>query len=316
MAEPIKVDSHVHMYRTAKECQDDKDSYEVWEYGACDDVSMSELLGTVEDVLGAMQTAGVDKSIVLNLYMADWTRTKYLSRLPDELSEKEHAKLAAEFDAQQPEALMEFNRWGCRVSRDHPEIVSFVCTDVNVLSPEQGAAHVRDMVENEGARGVKLHGAVQGYFMDDRRLWPVYEACRDLGVAVIGHSGPDTAGRGFAEPRAFAETLKAFPQVNFVLAHLGGGSWCQAREIAASFPNANFDCCEIVEWMNSEFGPSEWELAQLISDVGADRVMMGSDFPWYDMDHTIGRILELPMLSDEQKHGILGANAVRILGLE
>ena len=43
--------------------------------------------------------------------------------------------------------------------------------------------------------------------------------------------------------------------------------------------------------------------------------MMGSDFPWYDLDHTVERIMELPVLSNEEKEGILGANAVRILGL-
>ena len=316
MGDPIKVDSHVHLYRTAEEGQDDKDSYEVWEYGACDQLSMSDFLGTVEDVLNSMQASGVDKAIVLNLYIADWARTKYVSRLPAELGEQERRKIAAEFDSQQPEALKNFNRWGCRVSQDHPEIVAFVCADVNVLSPEQGASHVRDMVENEGAGGVKLHGAVQGYFMDDKRLWPIYDTCRELGVPVIGHSGPDTGGRGFAEPRAFAETLKEFPEVIFVLAHMGGGSWRQAQEIADNHPNAFFDCCEIIEWMNSELGPTDRELAKLISDVGPHRVMMGSDFPWYDMNHTAGRILELPLLSDEQKQGILGENAVRILGLE
>lgn len=316
MSDPVLVDTHVHMYRTAEECQDDKDSYTVWEYGACDQVSMSEFLGTVDDVLTAMRVANVQKSIVLNLYMAEWAREKYLNRLPDELGERERAKIAADFDARQPDALMEFNRWGCRVSQNHPEIVSFVCADVNVLSPEQSAAHVQDMVEDEGARGVKLHGAVQGYYMDDRRLWPVYGACRDLGIPVVGHSGPDTKGRGYAEPRAFAETLREFPQVNFVIAHLGGGSWRQAQEIADTYPNAYFDCCEIIEWMNSELGPTERELAQLISDVGAHRVMMGSDFPWYDMEHTAGRILDLPILSDEQKQGILGANAVEILGID
>ena len=62
--------------------------------------------------------------------------------------------------------------------------------------------------------------------------------------------------------------------------------------------------------------PNDHELAQLIRDIGPDRVMMGSDFPWYDLDHTITRVMELPLLSDEEKLGIIGNNAVRILGME
>ena len=42
---------------------------------------------------------------------------------------------------------------------------------------------------------------------------------------------------------------------------------------------------------------------------------MGSDFPWYDLDHTVDRVMELPLLSREEKEGIMGANAVRILDM-
>ena len=149
--------------------------------------------------------------------------------------------------------------------------------------------------------------------MGDERLWPTYTVCRELGLPVIGHSGPDPDGNGFAEPRAFGAVLKAFPEIPVVLAHMGGATWQQALEIAESYDNAFFDCCEIIEWTRSENGPSERELARLIQDIGADRVMMGSDFPWYDLDQTVDRVMSLPLLSMEEKEGIIGANAERIL---
>ncbi len=315
MAEPIKIDSHVHLYRVAEQAREDKESYEIVEYGAKKDLHMSALTGTVEETVAAMAGAGIAKAIVLNLYIADWERQRYASRLPEAMSDGERRKLIAEFESRIPDELRDFNRWGCQVARERDEIVALVCTDPRLLSAAESAAHIRDMVENEGARGVKLHGAAQGYAMGDHRLWPTYDACRDLGVPVIGHSGPDRGGQGFAEPRAFAEALKAYPEVTFVLAHMGGGTWGQTREIAERFPNAYFDCCEIIEWTNTELGPSDAQLAQLIRDVGPHRVMMGSDFPWYDFDHTVDRVMELPLLSREEKEGILGANAVRILGL-
>jgi predicted TIM-barrel fold metal-dependent hydrolase len=43
--------------------------------------------------------------------------------------------------------------------------------------------------------------------------------------------------------------------------------------------------------------------------------VFGTDFPWYDLDHTVERVMELPVLSGEEKEKILGANAVRILRL-
>ena len=109
--------------------------------------------------------------------------------------------------------------------------------------------------------------------------------------------------------------LKAFPDLRVVLAHLGGGVWGQALEIAQTYPNAYFDCCEIMEWTDSPNGPTPKQLGQLIKDIGPHRVMMGSDFPWYDLDHSIDRVMSLPVLSMEEKTGIVGANAMDILGL-
>ena len=80
--------------------------------------------------------------------------------------------------------------------------------------------------------------------------------------------------------------LEAFPKLPIVLAHMGGAIWEQVREIAAS-----------------------------IKSSGPRRVMMGSDYRWYDLDHIVERAMDLPLLAQEEKEAILGANAVNILGL-
>jgi uncharacterized protein len=107
--------------------------------------------------------------------------------------------------------------------------------------------------------------------------------------------------------------LRAFPRLRVVLAHLGGGAWRQAAEIARGFPNAYFDCCEILAWIGASNAPDERQFAQLIKEVGTDRVMLGSDFPWYDLGDSVERIMSLPLLSQEEKTAILGGNAVRVL---
>jgi predicted TIM-barrel fold metal-dependent hydrolase len=43
--------------------------------------------------------------------------------------------------------------------------------------------------------------------------------------------------------------------------------------------------------------------------------MMGSDVPWYALDHSIDRVMRLPVLSMEEKEGIISANAMTILRL-
>lgn len=315
MPDPIRIDSHVHIYQSADEGVAAKEGYEIWEYGKQDQVAFSDVPGTVDDLLNSMEKSAMDKVVIVNLYVADEQRAIYRKALPQNLGQGEREKAEGEIEARVREELFAFNRWACDVARDHPAIFPYVCADVLLFSGEENAAHIRDLAENEGARGVKLHGPAERFFMGDERLWPTYSVCRELELPVIGHSGPDLEGKGFAEPRAFGAVLKAFPEIPIVLAHMGGATWQQALEIAETYDNAFFDCCEIIEWTRSENGPSERELAQLIRDIGADRVMMGSDFPWYDLDQTVDRVMSLPLLSIEEKEGIVGANADRILRL-
>jgi predicted TIM-barrel fold metal-dependent hydrolase len=54
----------------------------------------------------------------------------------------------------------------------------------------------------------------------------------------------------------------------------------------------------------------------MIRLIGPDRVLFGTDFPWYDVESTIDQVMDLPHLSRDEKEAILGANAIRTLGLE
>ncbi|MDH3692633.1 MAG: amidohydrolase family protein [Gammaproteobacteria bacterium] len=315
MADLIKVDSHVHLYRTVEEGLAEKAGYEVWEYGEKPAVCYSEDAGTVDQVIKAMESSGISKAVLLNLFSAQVARDMEIAKLASNLGESQKETAIQEIDHNILGQLKEFNRWGCEVAQNFPEITAFIALDPIALPGEAGATHVSEMVENHGARGVKLHGAFQVFNMSDQRLWPAYRKCEELDVAIIGHSGPDRGGIGFAEPRSFGHMLREFPRLKVVLAHMGGATWKQALEIAETYPNAFFDCCEIIEWTDGTNAPTELELAQLIRDIGAERVMMGSDFPWYDLDHTVERVMELPLLSQEEKEGILGANAITILGL-
>ena len=307
---PVKVDMHIHIYPSAEIGLADKE-YEIWEYGKHPNVCFSRCAGTVSELLESMRSSGISKGVVLIYFMGRWRRQAAIARHGSPVSEEALSAI----DVQLLRELEAGNRWGCEVSRAHPEIATFVTVDLNFQSAEQAAAHVGDMVEEHGARGLKLHGSMQGFSMADERLWPTYALCERLGLPILGHAGPDRDGKGFAEPQAFEAMLAAFPKLKVVLAHMGGAAWRQSADVASRHPNAFFDCSEIIEWTGSPNGPTDMELASLIREVGVERVMMGSDFPWYDLDHTVERVMALPGLSVGEREAILGANAIRVLGL-
>ncbi len=315
MADPLKIDSHVHIYETREIGRAEKTGYDVWEYGELAGVRASTLDGTVDELLESMVSAGISRAVIVNLYTTAEIRSQAIATLEPGLTTGMREKAITEIEARMADEMRQFNLWACGVGRQHPELAIFIATDPLLAPDEAGAALVRELHESHGAHGVKLHGPAQGCMMSDRRLWATYGACEERGLPIIAHAGPDQQGKGYSDPPAFVDMLRDFPRLKVVIAHLGGASWRQALEVAEAFPNAYFDCCEIIDWTGSPNGPSEMELARLIRDIGTRRVMMGSDYPWYDLDNTVDRVMALPLLSAEEKEGILGANAQSILDL-
>jgi len=269
----------------------------------------------VDDALAAIRDSPVDRAVVVNLFAVSIARANALAEVPAALDAADRQRAIATIDASMGDRLKQSNLDVCDLGRRHSELIPFVSADPWALDAREGAAHLEDLVANRGARGIKLHPVLQQFDVSDPRMFPIYDACVDLDIPIVAHSGPSRAGPQFAEPRALAGMLQAFPGLRVVLAHLGGGAWRQTAEIARTFPNAYFDCCEILAWIGASNAPDEQQFARLIQEVGADRVLLGSDFPWYDLDYSVERVTSLPLLSGGEKEAILGGNAMRLLRL-
>ncbi len=310
---PLKIDTHIHLYASPEEGRWWKTGYEIWEYGERDGVHFSEDTGTLGETVAALRHGGFAHGVVLNLFSAGLFRQQYASALPG-VDEAERAAALAEFDATIGERYLAFNRWLMDTLAGVPALSGFVAMDPWALSPERNAEHLREMAER-GARGVKLHPVLQKFEAIDPRMHPVYRACAEMGLTVLSHTGPARDGAPFAEVAAFAPMLAEFPSLTVLLAHLGGAQWQDTLAVADAFPNVVFDLCEIIEWVGAPRAPTAEELARLIRDIGPERVVLGSDYPWYEPAHTAELVLSLPVLSQTEKNAILGENAARILDL-
>jgi predicted TIM-barrel fold metal-dependent hydrolase len=299
VTDPIRIDVHMHLYPSKEAGAREKAEYEIWEYGSGRDVVFSRYDGDLDDALTAMREARFAHGVIANLFAVGLLEEADRTAGP----------------ARHAERLVASNRWACEVAAGRPELTAFVAADPHVLGGDDGVAHLREMVEAGGARGVKIHPVAQGFMPDDPRIQPIYRTCVDLGLAVLSHSGAARGDRRFGEPAAFAPVLEAFPDLTLVLAHLGGGAWRQTVDLATAFPQVSFDLCEIVEWVGASGAPGRDELGGIIRDIGPERVMLGTDFPWYDPGRTVELVMDLPALALEEREAILGANAARILHL-
>ena len=291
MTAPLVIDTHMHLYRSKEDASRAKASYEIWEYGSLPSVHFSAYGGDPDDARLAMADAGASYAIVTNLLDAPTPKV----------------------DPGQD--LLAYNHWLCDLAARSPELIPYLAVDPGRVRLDDLVAHIREMVLGHGAQGIKLHPPLQRLELADRGVWRIFELCCELDIGIVSHSGPSRSGMQYGEPAAFRQVLAAFPGLRISLAHLGGGAWRQTAAIARDFPHVYFDCCEIIEWLGAPGAPSPEEFVALVREVGVERVMMGSDFPWYDIDHTVGRIFELPGLGEAEKRLIVGENAARFLRL-
>ncbi|MDE0287706.1 MAG: amidohydrolase family protein [bacterium] len=305
------IDAHMHLYQTREQGEYNKAGYDVWEYGEHPDVTFSDRSGVPGEALEAMRRSGVSYAIVVNLFATIEPGGRLVELLPGAPGGSVDG---SSHEIPLGDRLKSFNRWLVELGKVHEELLPFVAIDPWALSPGENQAHLADLVESGGARGVKIHPVIQRFEAADERLSPAFETCAELDLPVVAHAGPSRGSVRFGEPAAFAGVLQRFPRLKLVLAHLGGGAWRDVERFARDFPNAYFDCSEILHWTGAGGGPTPDRLAGLIRDIGASRVLFGSDFPWYDLDTSIEALDRLP-LAEEEKAAIAGLNAARLLGI-
>jgi len=235
MADPVKVDVHMHLYPSAESGAWWKAGYEIWEYGEKDKVTFSRSSGTVGDALTAMEQAGFSHGIAVNLLSVDLFREEAVALLPKDLHGEDRAAAVTEIEATMADRFRAANRWLVDALAPIPQLTPYVGVDPWALSPQQNVEHLREMTDR-GARGIKLHPVAQRFEPNDPRMRPVYDTCEELGLVVLSHTGSAKGGEPFAEPRAFAAMLAQHPRLTVVLAHLGGGSWRQTLSLARAFP--------------------------------------------------------------------------------
>ncbi|HWE68944.1 MAG TPA: amidohydrolase family protein [Acidimicrobiales bacterium] len=309
------VDVHVHLYENKDVGRQAKENYTIWEYGDDPGVDFAPLLGDLEDLADTFGQGGFDRAVVVHLFETALARQEALARLAPGHSGEEAAEAKAVVDQAVADAMVASNQWVAEVARSNPLVEVLVTVDPTVLEPAALVDHLVALAD-AGVRGIKLHPVSQGYLPDDSRLHPIYDVCSQAGLVVLSHSGPGHHGGASARPSEFATILEKWPDLRLVLAHLGGAAWRETELIAGSFPQVVFDLSEIIEWVGAPNAPTAPELVGLIRSIGADRVMLGSDFPWYDPTKTVDRVMSLPDLGVVEQEAILGGTAVRVLGLD
>ena len=183
------------------------------------------------------------------------------------------------------------------------------CIGFCFLNPAHPVSFLSEEMERciveGGMKGIKLWCAVKA---TDSRVDPIMERAQDLGIPVLHHAWYKNADEYTWEestPADIANLARRFPHVTIIMAHLGGARHRGLLDLV-DVPNVLVDTAG----SQPESGLVEYGVRQL----GAHRVIYGSDWPIRDYAVQIGRVLGAHLRPEEYEL-ILRDNAQRVLGL-
>jgi aminocarboxymuconate-semialdehyde decarboxylase len=207
-------------------------------------------------------------------------------------------------------------------------------------APEQAVAELDRITSEHQFRGVAINPSAEGHDYDESAYETFWARLEELDVVAVlhpnGFSGGERLTRYYminvvGNPLettvalthiVLGGVLERHPRLKIVAVHGGGylpfyaDRWDHAYihrpEVRRNISRPPSSYLRMLYFDSVVFGSG---LARLIDIVGADHVVLGTDYP-YDMGDVdpIGRIGSLENLTPEQRRGIVGGTAARLLG--
>jgi predicted TIM-barrel fold metal-dependent hydrolase len=168
-----------------------------------------------------------------------------------------------------------------------------------------------EKLKNIGFKGIKVHPDYQGFYADDKRMYPFYDALQSSGMPILFHAGLD---RGLLPPfHAMPEQLlnvhRQFPRLKMVAAHMGGEDNYQETEECLLGTEIYLDTAFVLRIMDKNL------LKRFLNKHSKDRFLFGSDSPFSEQAEDLKYLMNLSYLNQQEKEKIAGKNAADLLGV-
>lgn len=149
-----------------------------------------------------------------------------------------------------------------------------------------------------------------GMYADDRRLYPVYEKCIELGVPVFllagGNAGPDVS---YTDPVHVEHVAVDMPELKLVIVH-GAWPWVtQVLHVTFRRPNIYLSADMYITL------PGGSQYIEAVNTYLSDRFLYSASYPFGPIVGYFERFMRLG-IKDEYLDKILYQNAAKLLKLE
>jgi aminocarboxymuconate-semialdehyde decarboxylase len=243
------------------------------------------------------------------------------------------------YDAEPDDALRldaEMNDTIARAVAAHPDRLRGLGS-VPLQAPELAVRELTRCLQELGLSGVTISTRVRDLEIGDARLRPFWEAAEALGAIVFIHPAGNhdarfrkwqlwnSIGQSFEEAMAIASlfyegVLDAYPRLKIVVSHGGGympfylgriaRNYVEKPATRANMTKPPIDYLRMLHYDTCVYDPDT--LADLVRVVGAERIVMGSDYPVGEMKPA-DFVRDCAALDAAGRALVLSGNAARLL---
>ena len=212
---------------------------------------------------------------------------------------------------------------------------------VPLQDPDLAATEVRRAVTSLSLAGVEIGTNVQGKNLDDPELEPFWQACEEVRAAVFVHPAvvfsPERTSKyrmlfsvGYTSETGIAAAslvmsgiLVRHPGLRLCFAHGGGTfpwllprldqTWQVFDDVKAVTSKKPSETAKLFTYDTLTYDTMNLRL--LLDRLGADRLVMGTDYPFPLREEPPGVVVDtLESASAQERADMLGRNALRFLG--
>jgi uncharacterized protein len=170
------------------------------------------------------------------------------------------------------------------------------------------AGKVRRQKER-GAKGIKVHPAVQMVSPDNPKAMALYKLCGEQNLPVLFHCGPvgiePKRGRALSQVVLYEKPVAENPAVTFILGHSGALQMEQALDYAKRYPNVVLDVsCQSLP-----------NVRRILAEADSARIMYGTDWPFYHQAIALAKVLIAAEGDEPLRRKVLYTNAATMFGV-
>lgn len=171
--------------------------------------------------------------------------------------------------------------------RAYPDRFLGYCT-VNPNYPREMQGELERCFAQRGFVGIKIHPFCHGVTIDYPHYRTAYEFANRHRLPILFHTG------GNADVNFIDKTAGEYPDARFIMGHAGFN--VRSQELAMQVVNRHENVYVDIAISFTYECNVEW----MVEQVGAKKVLYGSDMPFFDPRPAVGRVA-LAALPDDQK---------------